>query len=84
MPLLRSSDLQYRRGTLNFSLLSLVRTVTFDEPLPDTNYDLFWAPGAGVSVGVTISNKTAAGFTMTVGINLSSMDLQWLAVERRV
>lgn len=82
MPLLRSSDLQYRRGTLNFSLLSLVRTVTFDEPMPGP-YDLFWAPGAGVSVGVTISNQTAAGFTMTVGINLSSMDLQWLAVERR-
>lgn len=81
MPLLRSSDLQYRRGTLNFSLLSLVRTVTFDEPMPGP-YDIFWKT-PNISVNISVTSQTSSGFTLTVGLSLGSMDLEYLAVERR-
>lgn len=82
MPQVRPSDLERRVGTLQFGLLNLVRTVTFESPMPDANYDLYWST-PNVSVSVQITNKTANGFTMTVSLNLTLMDLQYIALERR-
>lgn len=87
MPLTRSADLQFRKGTVQFTTLALQRTVTFTEPFPpeiSTDYEIFWqTPNLSVSVG--IMSKTAAGFTINVGLNLNltTMDLNYYAVERR-
>lgn len=83
MPQVRPSELERRTGTLQFGLLNLVRTVTFESPMPDANYDLYWAT-PNVSVSVAVTNKTAAGFTLTLSLNLTTMDLQYIAIERRV
>lgn len=82
MPLLRSADVQVRRGTLSFSPSNLGRNVTFSSPLP-VPYDIFWKT-PNVSVNVSVTAQNAAGFTMAVGLSLGNMDLEYLAVERRV
>lgn len=85
MPLLRTSDLQFRKGTESFTLLSLNKTITFATPFPPeigTSYSIYWQQPNALSVSVSITNKTAAGFTVALGVSLS-MELKWYAVEDR-
>lgn len=86
MPSTRQSDLQFRKGTEAFTLVSLVKTIIFSEPFPTsigTNYSIYWQQPGAVSVSVSITNKTVSGFTITVGLSVSA-SLNWYAVEDRV
>lgn len=83
MPQLSPPMYQFRKGVINFSALSLNKTITFSTPMPSTDYDLFFQTPAGASVAISITTKDVNGFTIQVGLNLSSMDLVWYAVEAR-
>lgn len=83
MPQLSTPAVQFRKGPINFSLLSLQKTVTFSSPMPSTDYDLFFQTPAGASVAISIISRDINGFTIQVGINLSSMDIIYYAVEAR-
>jgi hypothetical protein len=83
MPQLSPPMYQFRKGVINFSLLSLQKTVTFTTPMPSTDYDLFFQTPTGASVAISITTKDVNGFTIQVGINLSSMDIVYYAVEAR-
>lgn len=83
MPQLSSPMYQFRKGPISFSTLSLQKTVTFSTPMPSTDYDLFFQTPTGASVAISIISKDINGFTIQVGINLSSMDIIYYAVEAR-
>lgn len=51
--------------------------------MPSTDYDLFFQTPTGASVAISITTKDVNGFTIQVGINLSSMDIVYYAVEAR-
>lgn len=83
MPQLSPPMYQFRKGPISFSLLSLRKTVTFSSPMPSADYELFFQTPKGISVAVSVINQDINGFTIEVGINLSSMDIIYYALEAR-
>jgi len=81
MPVTRPRDRVVFSGTVSFTLVKLLETVTFPSPMPDTSYKIYWNTNAAVSANVSITNKTVDGFTIVLGVGLS-MTMDWLAVEQ--
>lgn len=51
--------------------------------MPSANYQVFTnVQGNGVAVTVSVTNKTASGFTVNISAGLA-MTLGWLAIEDR-
>lgn len=74
---------QHRAGALDMTVVSFTRNVVFSTPMPSANYQVFYASqGAGVSAAITISNKTATGFTMGLSVGVAAR-IGWLAIEDR-
>lgn len=79
MPLVRTRDKIYFKGTETFTILQLNRVITFPAPMPDTLYEIYWATPA-LAVNISITSKTVNGFTINLGVGLA-MTMTWVAVE---
>jgi len=79
MPVTMSPDKQFRSGSEPFTVLQLQRTVTFATPLPSANYDLAFV-ATGLAISVTVTSKTAAGFTINLAIGIAGT-ISWIARE---
>lgn len=82
MPLVTTSQVmgnETRSGLAVFALTTGTQTITFSRPFPNANYEVFIAP-VGISTNVTISNKTANGFSMNVGLAVA-VTVPWRAIR---
>lgn len=80
MPMIRRRDRLVNSGTVTFTLVTLTQDVTFTIPFSDNTYKLYWTTPA-VNINVSITNKTATGFTMVIAVGLST-SLDWIAIEQ--
>ena len=79
MPVTRSRDKIYFKGTETFTIVQLQKVITFPTPMPDNSYEIYWATPA-LAVNVSITSKSATGFTIQLGVSLA-MTMTWVAVE---
>lgn len=82
MPLVTTAQVmnnETRSGLAVFALSTGTLAITFTRPFPNANYDVFIAP-VGISTNVTISNKTANGFSMNVGLAVA-VTVPWRAIR---
>ena len=82
MPLITTAQVmgnEMRSGVAIFTLVSGPQTITFNRPFPNANYDVAILP-VGISTNVTITNKTANGFTMNIGLAVA-VTVPWRAIR---
>lgn len=59
----------YRKNVTTVQLLTLGYNVTFDTPMLDTDYEVYFA--ASLNTGIGVINKTTTGFTMLLGLSVA-------------
>jgi len=79
MPAVRARDKIFFKGTETFTLVQLNKVIAFPTPMPSADYEIYWATPA-IAVNVSITSKTANGFTIQLGVALA-MTMTWVAVE---
>lgn len=81
MPELKPRSKIIDRGTSAFTLLSTAVDVPFSNPMPDSNYTVFYRQLSGVAVSIpSTTNKTATGFRASVGVGVAAT-FEWLIIE---
>lgn len=70
IPLLAATNLNYRAGTAPISSLAITQTVTFSQPLPNTNYAITLATFGGVPLSLSYTLKTTNGFQINLATGL--------------
>lgn len=82
MPQLTTPGLQFRKGTINTSLLQVLAQVTFTEPL-EVEYDVFFQTADGFNLQINSITKSRTGFTINLGVALGATTLRWYAVQQQ-
>lgn len=73
-------DRVFYKGSFAVALLEAPRAVTFPQPMPSMDYDIYLlVPQTGALIQ-SITNKTQTGFTMSFSVNLAQT-VTWVAIE---
>lgn len=81
MPELKPRGKIVARGTSQFGVLTTSVDIPFSEPMPDTNYKVFYRQISGVNVGLpSTANQSPAGFRASVGVGVAAQ-FEWLVIE---
>lgn len=72
---------QMRVGTVTTSILETAVPVTFDQPMPNADYEVFIQPKASVGVNVYPSNLTSEGFELDLSAGAAAT-YAYFAVSR--
>ncbi len=81
MPELKRRERIVQSGQSSLTLVSTYVDIPFANPMPGTNYKVYYRQISGVNVGLpATSNQTATGFRATVGIAVLAT-FEWVVVE---
>ncbi len=81
MPELKPRSRIVQSGQSSFSLISTFVDIPFTNPMPGTNYKVYYRQVSGVNVGLpSTTNQTATGFRASVGLGVAAV-FEWVVIE---